>query len=126
MIGVTPEFKFWAQTDHTAIAYCNVIKDGKVVAVLDDDLYDGTVTLDNTSANLRTATVSLADPTGIYSPQTLTSLTAPFDTWIQPFRGVRKPKVTRVISLSNNQGTWTPGAHVGTKADATTGALTLA
>lgn len=120
MIGTTPEFKRCSQTDHASECQLDLLVDGKKTGEL--DIYDGTINIDATAAAVRNATFSFGDPDGLLSPRNMSDPLAPFGAAeLQAWRGIRKPKITRIVALSNTQASWATGNHAGTKADPTLG-----
>jgi hypothetical protein len=122
MLPTSDAYQTAVQTSHQSVALVNVIKDGKVVAIL--PVFDGEVTADRTAANLRQCTISIADPTGKYTPEDATSLL--FGTQLQLFLGVRIPGVQLVEDYDNSPATWAQRTNQGMTVDPATGNLVLA
>lgn len=116
-------FQTAVQGSHHSVCVFRVLQKGQIVAEL--PIFDGQVTADRTSAQMRSFTAQLGDPDGQYTPADMTGLLAPFGTMCQIFRGVRISDVDAVSRLDSGPSTWGQGTNNGTTTDAS-GALALA
>jgi hypothetical protein len=122
--GTSDIFQQLVQTTHEAVCEVDIIQNGKVVLQLVG--FDGQVTADRTAAQMRSATVSVADPDGTLTPVDMASALAPFGTRMQIKRGVRIPGSQLLSRLDTGaNGGFAQGTNVGTVADATTGYLRI-
>jgi hypothetical protein len=108
---------------HHAVCVVRIIQKGQIV--MDLPIFDGQVTADRTSAQMRSFTAQVGDPDGSLTPEDMTGLLAPFGTMAQIFRGVRIFDIDAVSRLDNSPSTWGQGTNNGTTTDAS-GALALA
>jgi hypothetical protein len=107
MQGFTAEFAETVQRSHTAVVLAEVIQNGKVVATL--DVHAGSVNADRTAAQLRTMEFEVVDRNGTITPSGMTSLLAPFGTFIQLYRGVRIKNVETLSAVYGvGANSWTP------------------
>jgi hypothetical protein len=123
LLPVSDGFLTAVATTHNPNCKVEVIQNGVVVTTLTP--FDGSVTADRTAAQLRSCTISIADPTGTLTPVDASSLLAPFGTLIAPYRGVRVPSVEIISNVDNNAATFALGDNNGTWPDPTTGNLIL-
>jgi hypothetical protein len=124
MLPTSDAYQAAVQTSHVTTAKVNVIQNGKVVDEL--PIFDGEVTADATAANRRQCTISIADPTGKYTPEDAKSQLTPFGTQLQAFLGVRIPGVQLVEDYDNSPATWGQRTNQGMTVDPVTGNLVLA
>lgn len=124
MLGTSDAFKQLVQTSHESVAEVDIIQSGKVVATLEP--FDGHANADGTAAQMRSCTVSLADPTGKLTPVDAAALLAPFGTRMLLKRGIRIPG-SQMISQSDSgaNGGFSTGTNIGAVADPTTGYLRI-
>jgi hypothetical protein len=116
-------FQTAVQGSHHAVCQVNILQKGQIVMQL--SIFDGTVTADRTSAQMRSFTASVGDPTGTLTPKDMTSVLSPFGTQVQIFKGVRIFAVAAVSRIDNSIVTWSQGTNNGTIADPTVGDLIL-
>jgi hypothetical protein len=116
-------FQNAVQGSHHSVCLVNVIQKGQIVLQL--PIFDGIVTADRTSAQMRSFSASVGDADGSLTPQDMTGLLAPFGTMVQIFRGVRIFAVATAFRLDSNVATWSQGTNNGTIADPTVGDLIL-
>lgn len=123
MQPISLAFQNAVQGSHHSVCLVNVIQKGQVVLQL--PIFDGMVTADRTSAQMRSFNASVGDPDGTLTPADMTGLLAPFGTMVQIFRGVRIFSIDAATRLDNSPATWGQGTNNGTATDAS-GALALA
>lgn len=117
-------FQAAIQGSHQAVCQVNVLQKGQLVMQL--PIFDGIVTADQTSAQMRSFTASVGDPTGTLTPKDMTSLLSPFGTMVQIFKGVRLFSIAAVTDLDNSAAAFNQGTNNGTVGDPSTGHLILA
>lgn len=123
MQPISLAFQNAIQGSHHSVCLVNVIQKGQVVLQL--PIFDGLVSADRTSAQMRSFNASVGDPDGSLTPADMTGLLAPFGTMVQIFRGVRIFNVTAVSRLDSSAAAWSAGTNNGTIGDPSTGHLIL-
>jgi hypothetical protein len=122
--GTSDTFQQLVQTTHESVCEVDIIQNGKVVLTLEG--HDGGVNADDTAAQMRSATISVGDPTGTLTPADMASTLAPFGTRFQVRRGVRTPG-SQLITQNDTgaNGGFALGTNIGAVADGTTGYLRI-
>lgn len=123
MIGTSDQFRAEVKKSHQAVCRMDIIQNGQVVMTL--PVFDGSVTADRTSAQMRQFSASVADPDGTLTPADMNAVLAPFGTRVKLYRGVRIPNIVTIADLDNTVVTWADGTNNGTVADPATGDLIL-
>jgi hypothetical protein len=104
--GHTSKLETTVQGSHQSVIAVSVIRDGKVVLQLEENVSGGTVTSDGTAAQRTTIELTLADPDGTLTPADMESLLSPFGTRIQVERGARLDDVDLRIQTNGVAQGW--------------------
>lgn len=128
MQGHSDGFAASVRKSHVAVCQVDVIQDGKVVQQL--AVHAGSVSADRTAAQMRSFDVDVSDPSGVLTPEGMTSLLAPFGTRLQLWRGVRLVDVDTRVAFASTVAGWSvsgtsTGVLNGVVGSPTDGALVL-